>query len=91
MNIAWLRDVDEVLGTHRQRQHCPLEVGVHRSSEDLLQDSREALMRQRSGAEQIAEPGNCRDQVLFVNFIGRSCSRELIRHVPHLGPDRPRM
>jgi hypothetical protein len=41
-----------------QRQHCYLEIGVPESGEDLLQDSREALMRQLSGAEQVMEPAN---------------------------------
>ena len=55
----------------RQRQHRCLEVRVPGCSEDLLQDFGEAVVRQRSGAEQVAEPGNGRGPVLSVNSIGR--------------------
>ena len=54
-----------------QRHHCCLKLGVAGSGEDLLQDSREALKRQLSAAEQVMEPGKGRDPGVFVNPIQR--------------------
>ncbi len=63
-----------------KRQHCSLEIGVTGSGEDLLQYSGEALMRQLSGAEQVMEPGNGRDPVVFVNLVQSCCNRDAFVH-----------
>ena len=46
--------------------------------------SREALMRQRSGAEQVMEPGNGRGPVAFVNSVQNTRSRKVLGHGPIL-------
>jgi hypothetical protein len=70
-----------------QRLHCYLEIGVSASGEDLLQDSREALMRQLSSAEQVMEPANGREPVVFVDTVQGCCNREAFVHGHHLGPE----
>lgn len=74
-----------------QRHHYCLKIGVAGSGEDLLQDPREALKRQLSGAEQVMEPGNGRDPVVFVSPVQRCCNREVFVHGHHLAPEDPRI
>ena len=68
-----------------QRQHCGLEIGVTGGGEDLLQELRESLKRQLSGAEEVVEPGNGRDPVVFVDSIQGCCNRETFVHGHNLG------
>jgi hypothetical protein len=67
-----------------QGQHCSLEIGSSGSGEDLLQDSREVLMRQLSCAEEVMEPGNGRDPVVFANPNQSCCNCEVFIHSRHL-------
>ena len=71
------------------RHHYCLKIGVAGSGEDLLQDPREALKRQLSGAEQVTEPRNGRDLVIFVCPVQRRCNREVFVHGPILVQRNP--
>jgi hypothetical protein len=73
-----------------QGHHRSLEIGSTGGGEDLLQDSREVLMRQISSAEKVMEPGNGRDPVVVASPNQSCCKCEVFVHRDHFGPEDPK-
>ncbi len=69
-----------------KRHHCTAEFGAVGGGKDLLQDGREAFVRNRSVAEEIFESGYRRDALVFIDFEQARWYRWLCAHLHH--PDR---